>query len=51
VSPLVTWIWLGALIVLAGGLGAISGGLGAVSRPRMVRAKQAARVASELGRA
>jgi cytochrome c-type biogenesis protein CcmF len=51
VSPLVTWIWLGALIVLAGGLIAISGGLGAVSRPRMVRARQAARVASELGRA
>jgi cytochrome c-type biogenesis protein CcmF len=47
VSPLVTWIWLGALLVLAGGLVAIWPG----PRPRMVRARQAARVASELGRA
>jgi cytochrome c-type biogenesis protein CcmF len=47
VSPLVTWIWLGALLVLTGGLVAIWPG----PRPRMVRAQQAARVASELGRA
>jgi cytochrome c-type biogenesis protein CcmF len=47
ISPLVTWIWLGALIVLAGGAIAIWPG----PRPRLVRARQAARVASELGRA
>ena len=47
VSPLVTWIWLGALIVLAGGGIAIWPG----PRPRMVRAGQAARVAAELTRA
>jgi cytochrome c-type biogenesis protein CcmF len=47
VSPLVTWIWLGALIVLAGGAIAIWPG----ARARTVRARQAARVATELGRA
>jgi cytochrome c-type biogenesis protein CcmF len=47
VSPLVTWIWLGALIVLAGGAIAIWPG----ARTRTVRARQAARVATELGRA
>ena len=46
-SPLVTWIWLGALIVMAGGLIAVWPG----PRPRMVRARQAARVAAELSRA
>ena len=46
-SPLVTWIWLGALIVLAGGVIAIW----PQPRTRMVRARQAARVATELGRA
>jgi cytochrome c-type biogenesis protein CcmF len=49
VSPLVSWIWLGALIVFAGGLIAIwPPGRGA---PRPVRARYAARVARELGRA
>jgi cytochrome c-type biogenesis protein CcmF len=47
VSPLVTWIWLGALIALAGGAIAIWPG----ARTRTVRARQAARVATELGRA
>ena len=46
-SPLVTWIWLGSLIVLAGALVAIWPS----PRVRMVRARQAARVATELGRA
>ena len=49
VSPLVTWIWLGALIVFAGGLITLwpvpQGAL------RRVRAGYAARVARELGRA
>ncbi len=46
-SPLVTWIWLGALIVFSGGLITIWPG----PRARMVRARQAARVAAELSRA
>jgi cytochrome c-type biogenesis protein CcmF len=49
VSPLVTWIWLGALIVFTGGLIAIwplpSGA------PRRATAARAARLARELGRA
>jgi cytochrome c-type biogenesis protein CcmF len=49
VSPLVTWIWLGALIVFAGGLIALwPAPAGALRR---VRAGYAARVARELGRA
>jgi cytochrome c-type biogenesis protein CcmF len=46
-SPLVMWLWLGALIVFAGGLVAIwpSGA------PGRVRARYLARVAQELGRA
>jgi cytochrome c-type biogenesis protein CcmF len=49
VSPLVTWIWLGALIVFAGGLIAIwPMPEGATRR---VTAAGAARVARELGRA
>ncbi len=46
-SPLVTWIWIGALLAFGGGLIAIWPG----ARPRMVRARQAARVAAELSRA
>jgi cytochrome c-type biogenesis protein CcmF len=49
VSPLVTWMWIGAIIVFLGGLIALwptpSGA------PRRVRAAYAARVARELGRA
>jgi cytochrome c-type biogenesis protein CcmF len=49
VSPLVSWLWLGALIVFAGGLIAIwplpAGA------PQQVSAAQAARLARELGRA
>jgi cytochrome c-type biogenesis protein CcmF len=49
VSPLVTWIWLGALIVFTGGLIAIwplpSGA------PRRATAAQAARLARDVGRA
>jgi cytochrome c biogenesis factor len=49
VSPLVTWIWAGALIVFAGGLIAIwPQPAGATRR---VRAPEAARLARELGRA
>ena len=49
VSPLVSWIWLGALIVFAGGLVALwPPGRRA---PRPVAAAYAARVARELGRA
>ncbi len=46
-SPLVLWLWLGALVVFAGGLVAIwpSGAT------RRVRARYFARVAQELGRA
>ncbi len=46
-SPLVTWIWIGALLALLGGAIAIWPS----PRTRAVRARQAARVASELGRA
>ena len=49
VSPLVTWIWLGAIVVLAGGLIAIWPG--PRSSQRMVSAGYAARLARELGRA
>ena len=48
-SPLVTWIWLGGLIVIAGVLVAIWPAPSAVRR--RVRAGYAARVARELGRA
>jgi cytochrome c-type biogenesis protein CcmF len=49
VSPLVTWIWVGALIVFAGGLIAIwPAPAGATRR---VRAPEAARLARELGKA
>jgi cytochrome c-type biogenesis protein CcmF len=43
VSPLVTWIWLGGLLVFAGGLIAIWPGPG-----RPVRARYLARVGREL---
>jgi cytochrome c-type biogenesis protein CcmF len=49
VSPLVSWIWLGALIVFAGGLVALWPP--ARRAPRPVAAAYAARVARELGRA
>jgi cytochrome c-type biogenesis protein CcmF len=49
VSPLVTWIWLGALIVFAGGL--ICLWPVPQGARRRVRAGYAARVARELGRA
>ena len=49
VSPLVTWIWLGALIVFAGGLIALWPAPARARAP--VRAGYAARVARELGRA
>jgi cytochrome c-type biogenesis protein CcmF len=48
-SPLVSWIWLGGLIVFAGGLIALWPAPGA--RDRRVTAGYAARVARELGRA
>jgi cytochrome c-type biogenesis protein CcmF len=49
VSPLVTWIWIGALIVLGGGLIAIwPAPFGATRR---VRAPEAARLARDLGKA
>jgi cytochrome c-type biogenesis protein CcmF len=49
VSPLVSWIWIGALIVFCGGLIAL---WPAPRRaPRTVAARYAARVAQELGRA
>jgi cytochrome c-type biogenesis protein CcmF len=49
VSPMVTWIWIGALIVFCGGLIAL---WPAPRRaPRPVAARYAARVAQELGRA
>jgi cytochrome c-type biogenesis protein CcmF len=47
-SPLVMWLWLGALVVFAGGLVAIWPSPGAARR---VRARYLARVAQELGRA
>ena len=49
VSPLVTWIWVGALIVFAGGLIALWPS--ARGAQRMVSAGYAARLARELGRA
>jgi cytochrome c-type biogenesis protein CcmF len=49
VSPLVTWIWIGALIVFAGGLIALWPAPRTV--PRTVAAGYAARVARDLGRA
>jgi cytochrome c-type biogenesis protein CcmF len=49
VSPLVSWIWIGALIVFAGGLTALWPP--ARRAPRPVAARYAARVAQELGRA
>jgi cytochrome c-type biogenesis protein CcmF len=49
VSPLVSWIWIGALIVFLGGLIAIWPAPSGAAR--RVRATYAARVARELGRA
>jgi cytochrome c-type biogenesis protein CcmF len=49
VSPLVSWIWLGALIVFAGGLVALWPAPGGATR--RVSAAYAARLARELGRA
>jgi cytochrome c-type biogenesis protein CcmF len=49
VSPLVTWVWLGALIVFGGGLIALWPAPAAARR--RPRAGYAARVARELGRA
>ena len=49
VSPLVSWIWIGALIVFLGGLIALWPP--ARRAPRPVKARYAARVAQELGRA
>jgi cytochrome c-type biogenesis protein CcmF len=49
VSPLVTWVWLGALIVFAGGLVALWPA--PAGARRRARAGYAARVARELGRA
>jgi cytochrome c-type biogenesis protein CcmF len=49
VSPLVSWIWIGALIVFCGGLIAIWPSPRRAPRP--VAARYAARVAQELGRA
>jgi cytochrome c-type biogenesis protein CcmF len=49
VSPMVFWIWIGSIIVIIGAVIAAWPGVGAV-RDR-VRARQAARVAEDLGRA
>jgi cytochrome c-type biogenesis protein CcmF len=49
VSPLISWIWLGALVVFAGGL--ISLWPPPSGAPRRVMAAYAARLARELGRA
>ena len=49
-SPLVTWIWLGAIVVFLGGLIALWPGSPDAAR-RRVSARYAARVAEELGRA
>jgi cytochrome c-type biogenesis protein CcmF len=49
VSPLVTWIWLGAIIAFGGGM--IAGWPGASSARRTVTAGYAARLARDLGRA
>ncbi len=48
-SPLVTWIWLGAIIVFLGGLIAMWPGTGDPLR-RSAQARYAARVAKDLGR-
>jgi cytochrome c-type biogenesis protein CcmF len=48
-SPLVTWIWIGALVVIAGALIALWPA--PVTARRRARAGYAARVARELGRA
>jgi len=48
-TPLLTWLWLGALIIFAGGLIAIWPPPGAVAG--RARARYLARVAQELGRA
>jgi len=48
-SPLVTWIWLGAIVVFLGGLIAMWPGPDAARR--RVAARYAARVAQDLGRA
>jgi cytochrome c-type biogenesis protein CcmF len=49
VSPLVSWIWIGALIAFGGGL--LAGWPGAAASRRTVTAGYAARLARELGRA
>jgi cytochrome c-type biogenesis protein CcmF len=49
-SPLVTWIWLGAIVVFLGGLIAMWPGERDALR-RRAKARYAARVAQELGRA
>jgi len=49
VSPLVTWIWIGAIVAFGGGL--LAGWPGARSSRRTVTAGYAARLARELGRA
>jgi cytochrome c-type biogenesis protein CcmF len=49
VSPLVTWLWVGALIVFAGGL--ITLWPAPLGAPRRVSASNAARLAREAGRA
>jgi len=49
VSPMVFWIWIGSLIVVIGAMVAAWPAVGAVRD--LVRARQAARVAQELGRA
>ena len=48
-SPLVTWIWIGAIVVFLGGLIALWPGPDAARR--RVTARYAARVAEDLGRA
>jgi cytochrome c-type biogenesis protein CcmF len=48
-SPLVTWIWIGAIVVFLGGLTALWPGPDAARR--RVTARHAARVAEDLGRA
>jgi cytochrome c biogenesis factor len=47
-SPLVMWLWIGAVVLFGGGLVAIWPAPGA---SRRVRARYLARVAQELGRA
>ena len=50
VSPLVSWMWIGAILALLGGLTAVWPG-GPDAAGRRVRAGYAARVAQDLGRA